>query len=987
MPTNYGNTIVFRTVRDYVNERYGVIKQFTTKIPDTITVTFDVTDSLYNKLGVKSLLKEFTTDDWMRGELDRIIAINDRIQLPNGHALEFNRKNYVSTPWYPKESDFGPNGEGTLEGWFYFEDIGEVDQLLGAFGRLEDPDDPNAIPEEDPLYCRIYIGRYRDGSLRAGYGDEWRNLYDTDIPTQQWVHLALANDGTTTYVYVDAVASGSFDSQFYWDNTENAFHLGRCNGAYPEGNALEHRPIQGKVDEVRVWKTCRTQQELSDNKDIKIDTDNPDLIRYYRIDEGVGDSVFCYVDRDFDGTLVDDSEYISEEQEPTKPQWVSGVIKYGTQEGNRISVPEYLGDFSDSLKIYWIDGITNESSESNPEDFVTIKVEVATTDNTGTSPSESDWVEQTNNTQITGVDLSKTYIWVRYSLSNSDENILPYIDWLIIFDDASSPYGLPFVTFKNEVQIPDENGQAVFSNLDPTEEGQTDSFELDVVSLNSDYVFGGLPLTGEKYFDQDTIVELFVEVNSYRFTHQYMEVAGFPSEFPVRFTHQYIEVAAVLYTYIPGYPPFDWYPCFDSTTCWGNWTVEELTGALEGQVLRFQPPNTDSDRQGLFWLGKNAKNCILQVKASVDRVQSEHTEDGIPPPDIEPYEPIVAQSSYPDTDAWENNIFESTEQTEDAKITLVSGEVEGYIITSPLDITTGYHDELEVDGVAPPKMVGSSLIEWTSTEPEGTNIEIYVAVVFPDMNGTELEDEDWEFVESGEEIPGVEQGTFFEDEYLVVKAILYTDDPEIIPTLDSLSIDIREPEVSGDYDPPAGTKYFGIFSRGSGMSDGATTCYVLCCTITTDGNRRRQLELGKYTNGSYFMLDAIYYEWDIDAFYHLKLASFGDKLEGKIWGSDEGEPLNFQLSARDSTKHGSATETLGEGFSGVFCYHSYDNGGLPNYYYDSFYFTPTVPEKRINDKLTVKVSSVRDGFESWQAQTHTLERHGYGTYYGERYGD
>lgn len=57
-------------------------------------------------------------------------------------------------------------------------------------------------------------------------------------------------------------------------------------------------------------------------------------------------------------------------------------------------------------------------------------------------------------------------------------------------------------------------------------------------------------------------------------------------------------------------------------------------------------------------------------------------------------------------------------------------------------------------------------------------------------------------------------------------------------------------------------------------------------------------------------------------------------------------------------------------------------------------FTPPVaafleglPIGRLNGKLSVELESLRDGFASYQFQSHSVERTGYGFNYGHRYGN
>ena len=958
----------FRVVCEYgITTKYTIIEYFwTLKDGEYYTVTFDVEDSLYNKVGVNALLEAFSNEQFQKGELNNVITYNDKLQLKQGFCLTFNGSNRVETPWNPNLTDLGISGEGTLEYWAYFTSS-TVDQFIGAFGRLADP--LSGDPETDPLYSRFYLGRQHTGVLRMGYGDDWRNLYDSSIPINQWVHLAMTNDGETTTGYVNGTAIGTNPSSFDRDNTVHAFHIGECNGAYAETNGPVNRPVHGHIDEVRVWNTCRTAQQILDNKDIKVDPATANLIRYWRLDDGIGLSGECSVDDAYTGTLL---------PVENPPTWnYNGKLGYGEISGEYVSQPIQLSLFSNDLRIHW--------STTQPANTA-VTVQVAFTDDFDEAPSgESKWATVTNGETLELYPeylYYAKYLWARVKLETTVDRATPLFDWIVIHDNENEPYAFAYINFDGRIQVTNVNGITHFTNFSPL---SAHNYTAYIYPLNTEYHFPITTITGNlDTVSGEVTVDVLAEVNSFRFTHQYVESAVFPTEFPVRFTHQYIEKAAVIYTYIPDLPPFDWYPCFRSTSNWSSWLIKEYIGALEDQVLRFLPPGTTNYRQGMFWLGKNAKDAILEVSAKVDRVRTDQTSAGVPPADAVPYSPVLITRSQPTSPNWTTGVHENVAVVSNT-VQLIAEQVEGHYIAPELSLDTGY---ILLGGEQFPNIIGDSKIEWTSDEPQGTELIVEIIIRISGEDGAGIEDDEWTQVENGGVIPGVEMGDFYDGNSLLVRTRFTTEDINITPVLQTMTITVYGPEESGIYVPPAGTQYFGVFSRGSGLSHATTTCYLLSCTITADGNRRRQLELGKYTNGSYFLLQAIYYEWEIDVFYRLKLMSINDWLYGKIWKYGDPEPAEYQLQIRDSEEYTSGTATLESGFSGVFCLQaSNTSGGVPLYSFDAFHFTPITPVPRLNDSLTVEVLSVRDGYESWQAQRHTLECWGYGTYYGERYGD
>lgn len=101
------------------------------------------------------------------------------------------------------------------------------------------------------------------------------------------------------------------------------------------------------------------------------------------------------------------------------------------------------------------------------------------------------------------------------------------------------------------------------------------------------------------------------------------------------------------------------------------------------------------------------------------------------------------------------------------------GIFQGERLSPPLDLSSA--------GV-----VKSSLIEWASTEPEGTSITVFAGLSTSDT----VEPETWHVCTSGDPIPGI-VGEVVGGHYLWVKQVLLTDGPMATPKLHSLTITIN----------------------------------------------------------------------------------------------------------------------------------------------------------------------------------------------------
>ncbi|APY09409.1 hypothetical protein BWZ20_14320 [Winogradskyella sp. J14-2] len=78
---------------------------------------------------------------------------------------------------------------------------------------------------------------------------------NTSIPDDQWHHVAVIYDGTTVYMYIDGVLD-TFDTRTAPVATNNSFLI----AAAGKGTIVQN--FMGNIDEVRVWNTALTEDQL-----------------------------------------------------------------------------------------------------------------------------------------------------------------------------------------------------------------------------------------------------------------------------------------------------------------------------------------------------------------------------------------------------------------------------------------------------------------------------------------------------------------------------------------------------------------------------------------------------------------------------------------------------------------------------------------------------------------------------------------------------
>ncbi|WP_027419872.1 LamG-like jellyroll fold domain-containing protein [Crocinitomix catalasitica] len=102
----------------------------------------------------------------------------------------------------------------------------------------------------------------------------------------RWYHVTGTYDGITQKIYVNGqlegettVNSGPIDYADSW----------LAVGAYKDDNEEEH--LNANIDEIRIWHTARTAEEIRDLMCEKADPTNEDLFAYYSLDEVSGTEV------------------------------------------------------------------------------------------------------------------------------------------------------------------------------------------------------------------------------------------------------------------------------------------------------------------------------------------------------------------------------------------------------------------------------------------------------------------------------------------------------------------------------------------------------------------------------------------------------------------------------------------------------------------------------------------------------------------------
>lgn len=166
----------------------------------------------------------------------------------------------------------GINNPFTVEVWVYATDVGAViyrGHYAGASGYWN-----YLIQYETSTSARVRL-------WSSGSGTDFR----ISIPNvlNNWHHLAFSYDGVTVKTYLDGVLHSSTPYNKKIDIGTNTYL-----GEYPSGGP---RYLKGIIDDVRIWNVIRSDSEIMNNKDKKLNGNENGLVGCWKLDEGAGNIV------------------------------------------------------------------------------------------------------------------------------------------------------------------------------------------------------------------------------------------------------------------------------------------------------------------------------------------------------------------------------------------------------------------------------------------------------------------------------------------------------------------------------------------------------------------------------------------------------------------------------------------------------------------------------------------------------------------------
>ncbi len=221
---------------------------------------------------------------------------NDYIQLGNPTALQIT-------------------GDMTIEMWLYPTDFSERrNPYAKAYGG------EGTITQETSGGLTYYYGT--NGGNSSPYQGVSSN---TALQLNTWTHITVVRDLTAMKIswYINGVLDVQTDASY------SAATAGSNNAMIAAGYVQNY---MGKIDEVRIWNTARTQAQIQDNMNVCLAGNESGLVAYYKFNDGPNSSVLSdLTSNNIDGTLTNMDN---------ANDWVSSSIDYHcpTCESSRTTV-------------------------------------------------------------------------------------------------------------------------------------------------------------------------------------------------------------------------------------------------------------------------------------------------------------------------------------------------------------------------------------------------------------------------------------------------------------------------------------------------------------------------------------------------------------------------------------------------------------------------------------------------------------------------
>lgn len=193
--------------------------------------------------------------------------------MANSHSLSLELDNSQAVRNISPYSGLNTNGDLTIEAWINPETLpatGVLSAQIVHFGEA------GAVIPYSMFYDDTYIKFFHDNSTN---NETVQVAYS--LSTSTWTHLAVTVATSTVKFYVNGSQQGSNQTLTYSRTTASSPYV--TIGA----NAVTTQEHDGLVDEVRVWGSVRTEQQINDYKSSELPSSG--MLGYWKFNNSLVD--------------------------------------------------------------------------------------------------------------------------------------------------------------------------------------------------------------------------------------------------------------------------------------------------------------------------------------------------------------------------------------------------------------------------------------------------------------------------------------------------------------------------------------------------------------------------------------------------------------------------------------------------------------------------------------------------------------------------
>ena len=136
----------------------------------------------------------------------------------------------------------------------------------------------NIITDYDGAYHKVLLRVRNNNNIQFWLNSTVLNSPFT-VPLNTWTHIAAVYDGSNMYVYANGTLIASQAAPASLPSTTNPFYIGNRIG----GSEL----FTGNLDEIRVWTTARTAEQIAGSMNCELQGSESGLVAYYKFNQGI----------------------------------------------------------------------------------------------------------------------------------------------------------------------------------------------------------------------------------------------------------------------------------------------------------------------------------------------------------------------------------------------------------------------------------------------------------------------------------------------------------------------------------------------------------------------------------------------------------------------------------------------------------------------------------------------------------------------------